>query len=73
MKNVVAVSFKENGKYYFFNGNNLKIKDGDFVVVTTERGLQLGKVIISNIINKEELSNMKDVDENCNTKGFENT
>ena len=61
MKNVVAVSFKENGKYYFFNGNNLKIKDGDFVVVTTERGLQLGKVIISNIINKEELSNMKDV------------
>lgn len=61
MKNVVAVSFKENGKYYFFNGNNLKIKDGDFVVVTTERGLQVGKVIISNIINKEELSNMKDV------------
>ena len=53
MKNVVAVSFKENGKYYFFNGNNLKIKDGDFVVVTTERGLQVGKVIISNIINKE--------------------
>lgn len=61
MKNVVAVNFKENGKYYFFNGNDLQIKDGDFVVVTTERGLQLGKVIMSNIINKEELSNMKDV------------
>ena len=61
MKNVVAVSFKENGKYYFFNGNNLKIKDGDFVVVTTERGLQLGKVIISNIINKLEHKRFKNI------------
>ena len=61
MNNVVAVNFKENGKLYFFRGNNLIIKDNDFVIVDTDRGLQVGKVVVSNIINKENVSDMKSV------------
>ena len=61
MNNVVAVNFKENGKLYFFRGNNLIIKDNDFVIVDTDRGLQVGKVVVSNIINKENVSDMKNV------------
>ena len=61
MNNVVAVNFKENGKLYFFRGNNLIIKDNDFVIVDTDRGLQVGKVVVSNIINKEHVSDMKNV------------
>lgn len=46
---------------YFFRGNNLIIKDNDFVIVDTDRGLQVGKVVVSNIINKENVSDMKSV------------
>ncbi len=61
MNNVVGVSFKPNGKIYFFKGNNLVINDGDKVLVDTDRGLQIATVIIANIINKEVVEDMKDV------------
>ncbi len=61
MHDVAGISFKDNGKLYFFKVNDLKIKDGDFVVVETDKGLQIGKVVISNIINKDELENMKSI------------
>ena len=35
--------------------------DFDFVIVDTDRGLQVGKVVVSNIINKENVSDMKNV------------
>lgn len=44
MINVVGISFKNKGKIYNFLPNNLKLKNGDKVVVETERGLNLGEV-----------------------------
>lgn len=68
MNNVVAVNFKEGGKLYFFKGNELNILDGDLVIVETERGIQLAKVIMSNIKNKELVLDMKSVLRKANEK-----
>lgn len=43
MKMAVGVSFKENGKVYYFN-NNIKTELGNFVIVETEKGTQFGKI-----------------------------
>lgn len=42
---VVGVSFKENGRLYYFKNNILKLAKGDFVIVETEKGLQFGFVV----------------------------
>ncbi len=61
MNKVVGVSFNQNSKVYFFSSNELNIKDGDTVIVDTERGQQLGYVIASDIMNKEVDKDMKNV------------
>ena len=48
----VGVEFKKNGKQYVFFDNNLKLNIDDNVIVETERGLQLGKVV--SLIEKED-------------------
>ena len=43
---IIGISFQEIGKIYHFNaGDNHQIKVGDFVVVDTSRGCQLGEVM----------------------------
>ena len=42
---VVSVKFKENGRAYYFDPGAFKIKEGDFVVVTTARGPECGEVV----------------------------
>ena len=42
----VGVEFKEKGKQYTFDINNLDINIGDDVIVETERGLQFGKAVV---------------------------
>lgn len=59
MNNIVAVSFKENGRLYFFDAGKLKLDENALVVVETERGLQLGKVIVNKIRNIEYLDDIK--------------
>lgn len=63
MTKVIGVKFKENGKSYYFNPNNLDIKENDNVIVETVRGLEFGKVVFADKeINEEELANpLKDV------------
>ena len=41
---VAGVRFKANGKIYFFDKNNLDIKDGSYVIVETARGPEFGEV-----------------------------
>ncbi len=53
MIKVVGVSFKENGKVYYFLPGNINLKKNITVIVQTERGLQFGKVV-TNIIELEE-------------------
>ena len=42
---VVSVKFKENGRAYYFDPGEFKIKEGDFVVVTTARGTECSEVV----------------------------
>ena len=41
---VCGIIFKENGKNYYFNKNNIEININDYVIVETEKGEQFGKV-----------------------------
>ena len=46
MIEVVGVRFKKAGKIYYFAPDKLKIKKGDYLVVETARGIELGECII---------------------------
>lgn len=43
--NVYGVTFRDKGKIYYFNGQDLKIPMNVTVIVETEKGLQFGKVV----------------------------
>lgn len=49
MKLVVGVSFKQKGRMYYFDTNNLTLKKNLDVIVLTERGLQYGFVLTNPI------------------------
>lgn len=63
MTKVVGVSFRANGKIYFFNVNNFELKMGDLVIVETKMGKELGKVRTSiREINESKLKEpLKDI------------
>lgn len=48
MIKIVGIQFKEVGKVYYFNPLNYEFKVGEFAIVETVRGVELGKVIIAN-------------------------
>ena len=57
MIEVVGVSFKRNGKVYYFSPNGIKVEKDDNVIVKTERGLQFGTVEVTNKeISSEQLT-----------------
>ena len=57
MLDVTGVSFRQAGKVYYFDSNNLKYKLGDHVIVETARGIEYGVVVKENFeINEKELS-----------------
>lgn len=45
---IIGIQFKGAGKIYYFSPLNIKFKQGDFVVVETVRGLEMGKTVIAN-------------------------
>ncbi len=49
MTKVVGVSFKENGKIYYFDLNKVELNDEEDVIVETEKGLEYAKVILKNV------------------------
>ena len=49
MKNVVGISFIKGGKIYYFENNLNDLKIQDNVIVETERGKQIGQVVLDNI------------------------
>jgi cell fate regulator YaaT (PSP1 superfamily) len=67
MKEAVGIEFKENGKVYYFDKNNLELHVGDKVIVETERGIQFGTVSAeSKTINLANLSSeLKKVSRKC--------
>ena len=47
MTNVVGVRFKRAGKIYYFDPADIELEAGDYAVVNTIRGLEIGQVIIA--------------------------
>ncbi len=48
MKTIVGIQFKGGGRVYYFDPLNFNFNRGDFAIVETIRGLELGYVIIAN-------------------------
>ena len=42
---VISVKFKESGRSYYFDPRDLAIRDGDYVIVETARGVECGEVV----------------------------
>ena len=53
MITVVGVIFKPHGQIYYFDPNNLNLKNNITVIVETEQGLQFGTVVKENTVIKE--------------------
>ena len=43
MKTVISVRFKASGKAYYFDPTGFDVKEGDYVVVETARGVECGE------------------------------
>ncbi len=54
MKNIIGVRFKKPGKIYFFDPQNLRVNNHDFVIVETAQGEEYGEVVISNRVMPDE-------------------
>lgn len=48
MIEVIGVQFKGMGRIYYFNPLNVKFNAGEYVIVETVRGVELGKVLVGN-------------------------
>lgn len=57
MKEIVGIQFKNASRVYYFSPLEYKFQVGEYAIVETVRGLELGKVIIANrIVEDDELS-----------------
>ena len=54
MIKVVGVRFKKAGKIYYFDPDKKWIKEGDFVIVETVRGIEYGQVVVGPKTVKDE-------------------
>lgn len=62
MHNIYGVVLKDEGKIYYFDGVELEIDNNKHVVVNTEKGIQLGKVV-QRIDEKKLKINIEDLKE----------
>lgn len=74
MVEVVGVSFKEQGRIYYFSPKKLKLKKNVTVVVETEQGLQFGKIVTDTIeIDKNKLpTTLKKISRIASKQDYEN-
>jgi len=47
MANIAGIRFKRAGKVYYFDAGDIALQAGDYAVVKTSRGLELGHVVIA--------------------------
>ena len=55
---VVGIKLNDNGKTYYFSSNGFNLKDGDNVIVETEKGLQYGE-IVTTVVDESKNNNMQ--------------
>ena len=46
MGKIIGVQFQTNGKMYYFDSEGIDAKTGDYVIVDTVRGNDLGEVVM---------------------------
>jgi cell fate regulator YaaT (PSP1 superfamily) len=47
MANITGIRFKKAGKIYYFEAGDIALQAGDYAVVKTSRGMELGHVVIA--------------------------
>jgi len=47
MADIVGIRFKRAGKVYYFDPAGIELEVNDYIVVSTSRGMELGRVVIS--------------------------
>jgi cell fate regulator YaaT (PSP1 superfamily) len=47
MANITGIRFKKAGKIYYFDAGDIALQAGDYAVVKTSRGMELGHVVIA--------------------------
>jgi cell fate regulator YaaT (PSP1 superfamily) len=47
MANIAGIRFKKAGKIYYFDASDIELQAGDYAVVKTSRGMELGHVVIA--------------------------
>lgn len=47
MANITGIRFKKAGKIYYFDAGDIELEAGDYAVVKTSRGTELGHVVIA--------------------------
>lgn len=55
---VVGIRLSDAGKTYYFNSNGFNLKDGDNVIVETEKGFQFGTVVTT-VVDDSKNSNLE--------------
>ena len=48
MGTIIGVQFQKNGKMYYFDANGFEARSGEYVIVDTARGIDLGEVAMGN-------------------------
>ena len=46
MGRIIGVQFQENGKMYYFDSSDIEVRTGEYVIVDTARGNDLGEVVM---------------------------
>ena len=59
MVTIIGVQFQKNGKLYYFDANGFDVKPGDYVIVDTVRGNDLGEVVFGPRETTEEETNQQ--------------
>jgi len=46
MENIILVRLRDSGQTFFYNAVNLTVKEGDYVIVEHDRGLDYGQIVV---------------------------
>jgi cell fate regulator YaaT (PSP1 superfamily) len=56
MADVVGIKFRKSGKVYYFDPSGIELDAGDYAVVRTNRGAEIGQIVMAPTqVNEEEL------------------
>ncbi len=71
MKEIIGSPVSQAGKVYYFSRVNIKKKRGEFVIVETAKGVEIGTVVLPNRKMEEEkiVATVKSVSSGGNQRG----